>query len=220
MIRISPVRADNDSALDFIEHIYTESFPPDERRDFDEVVRLLRENDDFAIVADRGLLEREGRGGRVDRPGTVQGRAEIGVTGVASSNLIRNALLDAESVIGIRERPCREIQFFQRRILFIPLEVARNNLIEIREVVHADRLLRFDPGVPEDRERVGVDLKCQQCAAGSDGEKKLFHGRSPFSFARRVMRLLKQYHNKWIFATPDLYFPQNVVHCFHSSLLQ
>ena len=50
MIRISPVRADNDSALDFIEHIYTESFPPDERRDFDEVVRLLRENDDFAIA--------------------------------------------------------------------------------------------------------------------------------------------------------------------------
>lgn len=50
MIRITPVRADNDSALDFIEHIYTESFPPDERRDFDEVVRLLRENDDFAIA--------------------------------------------------------------------------------------------------------------------------------------------------------------------------
>lgn len=50
MIRISPVCADNESALDFIEHIYTESFPTDERRDFDEVVRLLRENDDFAIA--------------------------------------------------------------------------------------------------------------------------------------------------------------------------
>lgn len=50
MIQISPVRADNDAVLEFIERVYTESFPQDERRDFDEVVRLLRENDDFAIV--------------------------------------------------------------------------------------------------------------------------------------------------------------------------
>lgn len=50
MIRIKPVYPDNEQALAFIERIYTESFPIDERRDFDEVVRLLRENDDFAIV--------------------------------------------------------------------------------------------------------------------------------------------------------------------------
>ncbi len=50
MIRISPVYPDNEQALDFIERVYTESFPVDERRDFDEVVRLLRENDDFAIA--------------------------------------------------------------------------------------------------------------------------------------------------------------------------
>lgn len=50
MIQISPVRVDDISALNFIERVYTESFPQDERRDFDEVVRLLRENDDFAIV--------------------------------------------------------------------------------------------------------------------------------------------------------------------------
>lgn len=50
MIRITPVNPHDEQALDFIERVYTESFPMDERRDFDEVVRLLRENDDFAIV--------------------------------------------------------------------------------------------------------------------------------------------------------------------------
>lgn len=50
MIQISQVHINDSSTLNFIERIYTESFPPDERRDFDEVVRLLRENDDFAIA--------------------------------------------------------------------------------------------------------------------------------------------------------------------------
>lgn len=50
MIQISQIHADDIASLHFIERIYTESFPQDERRDFDEVVRLLRENDDFEIV--------------------------------------------------------------------------------------------------------------------------------------------------------------------------
>lgn len=50
MIQLTQVQADNGPAMKFIERIYTESFPQDERRDFDEVVRLLRENDDFKMV--------------------------------------------------------------------------------------------------------------------------------------------------------------------------
>lgn len=50
MIKISQVHADDAPTLSFIEQIYTASFPQDERRDFDEVVRLLRGNDDFEIV--------------------------------------------------------------------------------------------------------------------------------------------------------------------------
>ena len=50
MIQISQVYANDSNSLKFIEHIYTESFPPDERRDFSDVIRLLEENDDFFIV--------------------------------------------------------------------------------------------------------------------------------------------------------------------------
>ena len=47
MIQISQVYANDSNSLKFIERIYTESFPPDERRDFSDVIRLLEENDDF-----------------------------------------------------------------------------------------------------------------------------------------------------------------------------
>lgn len=50
MIQISQVCPDDGAALSFIERVYTDSFPQDERRDFDEVVRLIRENDDFTIA--------------------------------------------------------------------------------------------------------------------------------------------------------------------------
>ena len=50
MIQISQVYANDSNSLKFIERIYTESFPPDERRDFSDVIRLLEENDDFFIV--------------------------------------------------------------------------------------------------------------------------------------------------------------------------
>lgn len=48
MIQISQVYANDSNSLKFIERIYTESFPPDERRDFSDVIRLLEENDDFS----------------------------------------------------------------------------------------------------------------------------------------------------------------------------
>ena len=44
MIQISQVYANDSNSLKFIERIYTESFPLDERRDFSEVIRLLEEN--------------------------------------------------------------------------------------------------------------------------------------------------------------------------------
>ena len=47
MIQISQVYANDSNSLKFIERIYTESFPLDERRDFSEVIRLLEENDNF-----------------------------------------------------------------------------------------------------------------------------------------------------------------------------
>ena len=50
MIQISQVYANDSNSLKFIERIYTESFPLDERRDFSEVIRLLEENDNFFIV--------------------------------------------------------------------------------------------------------------------------------------------------------------------------
>ena len=49
MIQISQVYANDSNSLKFIERIYTESFPLDERRDFSEVIRLLEENDNFFI---------------------------------------------------------------------------------------------------------------------------------------------------------------------------
>lgn len=48
MIQISQVYANDSNSLKFIERIYTESFPLDERRDFSEVIRLLEENDNFS----------------------------------------------------------------------------------------------------------------------------------------------------------------------------
>ena len=61
MIQISQVYANDSNSLKFIERIYTESFPPDERRDFSDVIRLLEENDDFFIVllSDRTLRRRQ-----------------------------------------------------------------------------------------------------------------------------------------------------------------
>lgn len=50
MIQLTQVHATDIEFLKFIERIYTESFPPDERRDFSDVIRLLEENDDFFIV--------------------------------------------------------------------------------------------------------------------------------------------------------------------------
>ena len=49
MIQLTQVHATDIEFLKFIERIYTESFPPDERRDFSDVIRLLEENDDFFI---------------------------------------------------------------------------------------------------------------------------------------------------------------------------
>lgn len=49
MIQISQVQVHNSHALSFIERIYTDSFPDDERRAFAEVVKLLGENDHFSI---------------------------------------------------------------------------------------------------------------------------------------------------------------------------
>lgn len=48
MIQLTQVHATDIEFLKFIERIYTESFPPDERRDFSDVIRLLEENDDFS----------------------------------------------------------------------------------------------------------------------------------------------------------------------------
>ncbi len=50
MIQISTFNPHDKTALSFIERIYTEAFPPDERREFADVVRLLEEEEAFSIL--------------------------------------------------------------------------------------------------------------------------------------------------------------------------
>ncbi len=50
MIQISPLSTHDEIALKFIARIYTESFPPNERREFCNVVRLLEKKNDFSIL--------------------------------------------------------------------------------------------------------------------------------------------------------------------------
>ena len=60
MIQISQVYANDSNSLKFIERIYTESFPPDERRDFSDVIRLLEE--DLSLECRRASKERTVQG--------------------------------------------------------------------------------------------------------------------------------------------------------------
>ncbi len=50
MMQLTPVSPENSTALSFIEPVYIQSFPADERRDFCEVIRLLTDNKAFHIV--------------------------------------------------------------------------------------------------------------------------------------------------------------------------
>ncbi len=50
MIQLIPVCPKDSSTLQFIETIYTQSFPDDERRDFTKVTQLLQENRAFHLT--------------------------------------------------------------------------------------------------------------------------------------------------------------------------
>ena len=51
MIRCVPVKIDDEKALSFIKRVYEESFPYDERREFDEIKRFIREKPEFKMTA-------------------------------------------------------------------------------------------------------------------------------------------------------------------------
>ncbi len=51
MLRLQPIVSFYDDRLNIIRDIYTESFPPEELRNFDEIIKLLKTNAYFKILA-------------------------------------------------------------------------------------------------------------------------------------------------------------------------
>ena len=58
MVKFVPVSETDVKTLDYIRSVYEDSFPVDERREFDQVERLLKENETFHLA----VIEKDGRG--------------------------------------------------------------------------------------------------------------------------------------------------------------
>ncbi len=58
MVKFVPVSETDVKTLDYIRSVYEDSFPVDERREFDQVKRLLKENETFHLA----VIEKDGRG--------------------------------------------------------------------------------------------------------------------------------------------------------------
>lgn len=51
MLQLIPVQGSDKDLLDFIETVYIDSFPPDERREFETIKELLENNEAFNLLA-------------------------------------------------------------------------------------------------------------------------------------------------------------------------